>query len=61
MGANPEKVQLEFNAFYSSLNKNPFLGKARYIPKKVYPVDGYRHKYEEKFVLELNMRGDVRD
>lgn len=58
-GRTPEEVQLEFNRFFSSVKNNPFLDGTRYIPVVVYPVEGHGHQYEEKFILELSMKGDL--
>ncbi len=52
---HPEKVQSVFNDFYASFEGNPFIEKLRYEPLSIYPVEVYRHKYEEQFVLNLQL------
>ncbi len=51
----PEQVQTVFNSFFAACAKNPFIKKLKYSPVSIYPVENYRHKYEEQFLLNMNL------
>ncbi len=51
----PEQVQTVFNKFYAACAKNPFIKELKYSPVSIYPVENYRHKYEEQFLVNMNL------